>query len=82
MSSRSRQGEVAENHSFSLFLARSHVIFDFKSLEDGCLTQNQLFSSGSFSFRMKGSQLDSSPVGMRSGLVKTPIKCDTKLLPN
>ena len=36
------------------------------------MTQYQLFSSVSFSFRMKGSQLDSSPRGMRSGLVRTP----------
>ena len=42
------------------------------SLELGCLTQYQLFSSVSFSFRMNGSQFGSSPVGIRSGFVSTP----------
>jgi hypothetical protein len=72
--SNSHQGAFEEKKVFSICLASSHVISSFRSFEDGCLTQNQLFSNGTFSFRMKGSQLASSPVGMRSGLVKTPMR--------
>ena len=58
--------------SCSLCLACDHVMPSLMSLELGCLTQYQLFSSVSFSFRMKGSQFVSSPVGIRSGFVRTP----------
>lgn len=71
--SNSLQGAVPEKKSFSFCLASSHVVICFNSCELGCLTQNQPFSNSSLSLRIKGSQLDSSPVGMRSGLVKTPI---------
>jgi len=74
MLSKSHQGDLVEKKSFSDCLACFQVIFDFRSLEDGCLTQNQLFSSDSFSFRINGSQFISSPMGMRSGFVKTPTR--------
>ena len=70
---RSHQGAFDEKKSFSIWRACDHVMFALSSADEGCLTQNQLFSSASFSLRIKGSQLDSSPVGIRSGLVKTPI---------
>jgi hypothetical protein len=78
--SKSHQGRVEEKKLFSICLAPSQVTFDFKSWEDSCLTQNQLFSRGTFSFRMNGSQLPSSPVGIRSGFVRTPTKYDSQLL--
>jgi hypothetical protein len=52
------------------------VIPVLKSLDPGCLTVNQPFARGSASFRMKRSQFSSSPVGILSGLVRTPV-CDS-----
>ena len=72
MPSRSHQGDSDEKKSFSICRACSQVMFALRSFEDGCFTQNQLLSRGFLSFRMKGIQLDSSPVGMRSGFVRTP----------
>ena len=70
--SSSDHGGVIEKKSCSLCLAWDHVMPSLMSLELGCLTQYQLFSKVSFSFRMKGIQFVSSPVGIRSGLVRTP----------
>jgi len=78
--SRSHQGAFDEKKSFSIWRACDHVMFSLRSADEGCLTQNQLFSSGSFSLRMKGSQLDSSPVGIRSGLVRTPMARHQQIL--
>jgi hypothetical protein len=41
--SRSFQGEVLEKNSFSLARASDQVMPFFRSVGDGCLTQNQLF---------------------------------------
>jgi len=70
--SRLHQGAFDEKKSFSIFRAWDQLMPALRSADEGCLTQNQLFSSDSFSLRIKGSQLDSSPVGIRSGLVRTP----------
>jgi hypothetical protein len=65
-------GPVRKNVS-SRFRASAHVILSLSSLGFGCLTQYQLFSRGSFSFRIRENQESSSPVWMRSGLVRTPV---------
>jgi hypothetical protein len=70
--SRSFQGEVLEKNSFSLARASDQVMPFFRSVGDGCLTQNQLFSKGSSSFRISLIQRGSSPGSIRSGLVRTP----------
>lgn len=59
---------------FSSARASAHVIPLFKSFDPGCLTVNHPFASGSASFRIKRSQFSSSPDGIRSGLVRTPIE--------
>lgn len=74
MSSSSHHGVVKEKNWSSLRRASVQFMPCFNSFEPGCLTQYQLFSSGSFSFRIKPSQLGSSPVGIRSGFVKTPVQ--------
>lgn len=52
--------------------ASAHDMPCFRALELGCFTQYQLLARGSYSLRMKRSQLSSSPAGIRSGLVRTP----------
>ena len=66
-------GAVLVKKSFSRARASAQVIPVLRSLDPGCLTVNHPFASGSASFRMKRNQLSSSPVGIRSGLVKTPV---------
>jgi len=66
-------GEVLAKKFFSWARASAHVIPVLRALDPGCLTVNHPFASGSASFRMKRSQLSSSPCGIRSGLVKTPV---------
>ena len=58
---------------FSRARASAHVIPVFKSLDPGCLTVNHPFTRGSASFRMKRSQFSSSPGGILSGFVRTPV---------
>jgi hypothetical protein len=70
--SSSFQGMVLEKNSFSLARASDQVIPFFRSIGDGCLTQNQLFSRDSSSFRINLIQRSSSPGSIRSGLVRTP----------
>ena len=77
MGSNSDHGSVIAKKSRSLRRASSQVMPYLISLELGYLTQYQLLSRGSFSLRMKGSHADSSPVGMRSGLVRTPANFST-----
>ena len=59
---------------FSRARASAHVIPVLRASDPGCLTVNQPFARGSASFRMKRNQLSSSPGGIRSGLVRTPVK--------
>ena len=66
-------GEVLVKKCFSWARASPHVIPVLRSLDPGCLTVNHPFASGSASFLRKRSQLSSSPCGIRSGLVKTPV---------
>ena len=68
------QGAVLEKKCCSWAQAFAHVIPVFKSFDPGCFTINHPFVSGSASFRMKRNQCSSSPGGIRSGLVRTPIK--------
>ena len=60
-------------YSSSLFRACAQVIPALIWEEPGCLTQNHPFSRGSFSLRIREIQFCSSPAGMRSGFVRTPI---------
>lgn len=73
-------GEVLVKKSFSWARASAHFIPVLRSLDPGCLTMNHPFASGSASFRMKFSQLSSSPGGIRSGLVKTPVTVQSMFL--
>lgn len=70
--SRSDHGGVKEKKLFSCSLACNQVTPFFRSVEEGCLTQYQLFSKGSLSFKTNDIHLDSSPAAIRSGFVNTP----------
>lgn len=67
------QGAVLVKKRFSCSRASAQVMPLFRSFDPGCFTVNHPFASGSASFRIKRSQCSSSPDGIRSGLVRTPI---------
>ena len=67
------QGAVLVKKCFSWARASAHVIPVLSSLDPGCFTVNHPLARGSASFLMKRNQWSSSPVGIRSGLVRTPV---------
>lgn len=72
--SRDDHGCVEVNHSFSRRRASKYVIPFLTSCEEGCFTQYQLLTRGSVSLRRILTHAGSSPGGIRSGFVRTPVK--------